>query len=207
MKPHEALLVGLIGVLVAAILTFVFTKLLDRGRRKSDARDVSESLYNEIADRAARCLNDHLVPWCHFEKTGSMTSARVARFRPTEPVVYRAVAGKLGLIPPTVLFSVLQFYYRLDVINREIDDIKRDYEHKAEVEVGRARLVAQRFQQSLAPALEALEKLGGAVRNSSEIDQQAALVYPHVAKLGEPLRGALRTALGRSGRDDGAESR
>jgi hypothetical protein len=196
MKPQEALLVGLIGVLVGAILAYLSTKLLDRARRKNDARDVSESLYNEIADRAARCLNDHLVPWCQFETSGRMTSARVARFRPIEPVVYRAVAGKLGLIPPVALFSVLQFYYQLDTIDREIEDIKRDYKYKAEVDLDRAHLVAQRFRQSLAPALEALEKLG-AVRNFSEIDQQAALTYPHVAKLGKPLREALRTALSR----------
>jgi hypothetical protein len=121
MIPLETLLALVIGAVLGTVTTHLSTRLLDYFRRKNETRDVSESLYNEIADRAARCLNDHLVPWCHFEqKGGPMTRARVARFRPVEPVVYRAIAGKLGLIPPTALFSVLQFYYRLHVIEREI---------------------------------------------------------------------------------------
>jgi hypothetical protein len=48
------------------------------------------------------------------------------------------------------------------------------------VDVERARLVAQRFQESLDAALKAVQKLGTEVRNSSEIDQQAAYTYPHV---------------------------
>jgi hypothetical protein len=98
----ETLFVGVIGV----VLGHFSSRFLEHVRRRRDARDVSESLYNEIADRAARCLNDHLVPWRKFPDIGSITCARVARFRPVEPVVYRAVAGKLGLIPPAALFSV-----------------------------------------------------------------------------------------------------
>src|SRR5205823_2856241 len=144
----------------------------------------------EIADRAARCLNDHLVPWLRFAE-GKFTAARVAKFRPVEPVVYRAVASKLGLLPPTTVFWVLQFYYRLDAIDREIGDIKQDFKHDIDVGTERTGLVAQRFRESLMPALEALERLSARVRNSAEIDRQVALVYPHVHKMAKPLRAAL----------------
>jgi hypothetical protein len=89
---------------------------------------------------------------------------------------------------------VLQFYFRLDAIDRENDDIKGDFEHDAEVGGGRAHLVAQRFNESLAPALEALETLAVGVHNCAEIDREAALAYPHVKRVGAPLREALRIA-------------
>jgi hypothetical protein len=187
---------GAIGGMVGGVAAYFVSRRLDQGRRRIESVDVSESLYNEIADRAARCLNDHLVPWKQIEGSGAtMTAARVAKFRPVDPVVYRAVATKLGMLPPGALFSVLQFYYRLDVIDREIDDIKQHFDYKQNVDVDRVRYVAQRFRESLAPALEALEKLGKAVQNCSEIDRQAASTYPHVKNTGEPLRSALKTAI------------
>jgi hypothetical protein len=74
----NTLFTGLIGLAAGATFSYFGTRILDAGRRKNEARDVSESLYNEIADRAARCLNDYLVPWRKFESKGKMTRARVA---------------------------------------------------------------------------------------------------------------------------------
>ena len=42
------------------------------------------------------------------------------------PVVYPAIAAKLGLLPATTVFWVLRFYYTLNAIDREIDDLIRD---------------------------------------------------------------------------------
>jgi hypothetical protein len=184
---------GVVGLVVGAALTYVVTKHLDWGRRQNETKDVTESLYNEIADRAARCLNDHLKPWCGFQ-TEEFKRSRVAKFRPVEPVVYRAVAAKLGLLPVTTVFWVLRFYYTLDAIDREIDDVIRDFKHDKVIGQDRASLVAQRFRESLRPALEALERLGVGVSNHAEIDREVALVYPWVKETGRPLRSALMAA-------------
>ena len=41
-------------------------------------------------------------------------------------MAYPAVASKLGLLSPDALFCVTQFYFRLSVIQREIDDLLND---------------------------------------------------------------------------------
>jgi hypothetical protein len=183
---------GLAGAVVGVGLSFVVPTFLDRIRREKEKRDVSESLYNEIADRAARCLNDYLDPWRDGSK---FTCGDAVKFRPVERVVYRAVAAKLGLLPPTTVFWVLRFYYTLDALERAIDDLKNDFKYRADITQERARFVTQRFKDTLHPALEALLRLGYEVTYYGEIDQQVALVYPHVEKEGGNLRTVLATAI------------
>src|SRR5207244_3605558 len=168
---------GAVGLVVGAVLTFIVTKLLDSGRRQNETRDVMESLYNEIAERAARCLNDHLAPWRDYEKE-NFDRARVAKFKPVAPMVYPGVASKLGLLHPIIASRVLLFYTALDAIEREIEDAKNDFSPRAKhLTEHRKKLVADRFRLSLEPALEALEALSAGVREHAEIDQQVALVY------------------------------
>ena len=169
------------AALVGGVGTYIVTRLLDRGRRRNEARDISQSLYCEIADRVARSLNDYLYPWRGH--SGGFDIARIGKFRPVSAVVYPGVAGKLGLLPPHILVSVIQFYFRLDAIRREIDDLIRDYE----VRLG---LVTLRFQENVAAGLKALEAFS--VNGASDVDRAAADSYPHVSKEDAALRDLLR---------------
>jgi hypothetical protein len=189
----SSILLLLLAGLLGAALSYLVTRLSDWARREKETKDVIESLFNEIADRGARCLNDYLKPWRNF-KNEEFKGARVAKFRPAQPVVYPSVAGKLGLIDPTTVFWVLRFYQTLDAINREIDDARTDFPND-KVPSDRTRLIAQRFEQSLEPALEALERLRLNVRNYNKIDEQAAYAYQWVREAGGPLRKALATAM------------
>ena len=186
---------GVIGAVLGAAFTYAGTKLLDRGGRQNETRDVTESLYNEIAERAARCLNDHLIPWRDYKKE-NFDRARVAKFKPVAPVVYPGVASKLGLLHPIIASRVLLFYTALDAIEREIEDAKNDFPPRGKhLTEHRKKLVADRFRLSLEPALDALETLSAGVRYHPEIDQQVALVYPWVRETDKPLRVALIEAI------------
>jgi hypothetical protein len=103
----------LVGVLAGGAIGYFITNLHDRQRRKQEIADLKVSLYAEIADRAARCVNDYLKPWRDLKITSSnsLPAGRVEKFRPTDPVVFLGVAGKIGLLGPTALLAVTQFYF------------------------------------------------------------------------------------------------
>src|SRR5262245_51976492 len=56
----------LIGAALGVFGTLVVTRHTAKVNREKEAQDVAASLHAEIADRAARCLNDYLVPWQRF---------------------------------------------------------------------------------------------------------------------------------------------
>jgi hypothetical protein len=192
-----ALGLTLLGIVAGSVVTYGLTKLLDRGRRRIEAKEVSDSLYNEIADRSARCLNDYIHPLSGFEKgerqAEDMRTSRLTKFRPVDPVVYPAVAGKLGLINTEALFPIIQFYFRLDAVRREIDYIVEDFDHDidlAATDAARMQRVVGRFQETCGAALEALEKLN--VESAHQIDAAASHAYGHLRRTELSLREALR---------------
>jgi hypothetical protein len=188
----------LAGALLGAVGTFWLTKRLDQQRRINEARDISVSLHAEIADRAARCLNDYLVPWSNVADIQKRlarghASSWMAKFRPVEPVVYPSIAAKLGLLPPAALFPVVQFYFRLDALRREIENATAALDHEGFLtsdDKGRFVTVLNRLGATLRPALLALEGLD--VENAIQIENEAAETYPHVRNTDETLRDALR---------------
>jgi hypothetical protein len=103
-----------LAVMVGSLGTLLVTRRLARENRLIEAKDIAASLHAEIADRAARCLNDYVKPWKTYEDE-AYTQPKVpplswvSKFRPVEPVVYPAVAAKLGLLAPDALFPVVEF--------------------------------------------------------------------------------------------------
>lgn len=189
-----------IGGLLGGAVSYWLSKRLEGYRRNLAATDVAVSLYHEMADRAARCLQDYILPWRKFDQsnhaTETMPVSRVAKFRPAEPVVYPGLAANFGLIKSEALSPIFQFYFRLDALRREIDGVVADFDADTNLMVhnkGRVTAIALRFRETLSPALNALESLN--VESSERIDVEVAASYPETAKLGKPLREALRGVL------------
>ncbi len=187
----------LVGVVVGGLLAYQLGKRLDANRRKQEAEDVTVSLYVEIADRAARCVNDYIEPWRRFEgksrPSDPMPTSRVGKFRPMNPVVLPPLASKLALVRPEALIPTLRFYFRLDALRREIDSVTGDFDSDVnlmEQHEDRVRLVAKRFLQTLGPALTALEKLN--IPKWDLIDREGVAEYEQLGRYGKPLREAIR---------------
>jgi hypothetical protein len=102
------------GTLTGGMIGFGATTYHDHMRRAKELSDVVASLYVEIADRGARCLNDYIAPWHHVERvpTEKKKGSWVGKFRPVDPVVYSGSAAKLGLLPADTLIAIVHFYFR-----------------------------------------------------------------------------------------------
>lgn len=167
----------------------------ERQNRKQEKEDVTTALYQELADRVARCLNDYLSPWKGYYVGDSITPMQVHRlqkFRPADLVVYPQLAGKLGLVDTQALGRLIHFYFRLDAIRRDIDRwnaADRDLDLYA---AGHTKLMGLRFAESLKPALEALEALGSKLPDHEKIDDQVSAGYSQIAANNKGLIEQLR---------------
>jgi hypothetical protein len=195
---------GIIGAVVGGTIGFAATTLHDQKQRQQEISELKASLYAEIADRSGRCINDYLEPWRNFSVTAAnnLNSERVGKFRPTDPVVFPSIAGKMGLLEPEVLLAVTQFYFRLDAVRQAIESLQGFCEKRETpgglpvVESGdhaRAELIAIRFRSCFDPALRALERLEPS--RASEFDLEVTRVYPHLRASNLTLRSALRKYL------------
>jgi hypothetical protein len=192
---------GVVGTIVGALISAGVgswtAREIYRRQHEKEARDLAVSLHAELADRAARCVSDYLVPWKQIVamagRKKKITPAWIAKFRPADPVAYPGVAAKIGLLPAQAIFPVLQFYFRLDALRREIDAVTADFGPNDEIHrinPGRVVIVARRLQSCIGPALTALDRLN--VDTWKAVEHEAASTYPHLRDSGKSLRKALK---------------
>jgi hypothetical protein len=180
-------------VVAAFVVLFgglVITLWHDRRRREQETIDLKASIYAEIADFSARCLNDYFVPWSRLRvtDTNKLTAERVQNFRPTRAIVVAGVAGKLGALATDapLLTAVTQFYYRYDALAQMVESVlavceKREAaDNKPDLKNDQRRVgdMRIRLRSCFRPALAALKGLK--VAGDLAIDAQVARVYPHL---------------------------
>src|SRR4051794_21273149 len=83
---------GVTGALVGGAIAFLSVTYNNHRNRQQELAALKASIYAEIADRAARCVNDYLVPWRSWGNR-KLTAEDIIKFRPTDPAVLSGVAG------------------------------------------------------------------------------------------------------------------
>ena len=183
-------LITLAAVGLGSLIAYRATVQHDERRRRKEAEDVARALYYEVLNRAGRCWFDYRSPWRDYAYPGGgdMSVDRLQKFRPTDPVLYSSMGGRLVLVEGDAFAKIVEFYGSLDAWRRDIDYWKGD---DAVGMLGRtiARTLARRLGETLQPALDALETLGKYVPNHEEIDKK------FVAKYEDPPGGGLRNGL------------
>ena len=217
MAAHQDLAAGLIGgaaaLLAAGVAAWVafagIQEQLAEEREREERLRAQEiaalkaSIYSDIADRAARCLNDYISPWRDLRSDDRwLTAERVEMFRPATPVVYPAIAGKVGLLKAEVLVPVTQFYFRLDALSHAIESligILRQQPVTPTLESLRqlrVKDIKERLQSCCKPAANALERLAVPEADAIHREVTSPHVYPILNKYlrdsGSSLLEALR---------------
>lgn len=195
-----------VGFLVLGALIAVLTVLLgDTVKRPAQARDLAAGLFQELADRVARCCFDCERPWHAYLDAdnctpGVMDSFRLRKFAPIAPIIYPSTANQLALLGRDTPQAVIQFYYRLAAWERDIENIAAESQHnKGGVAPDSVRLLAIRAHQTLAPGLRALEALTPLVEGHEQIEANAIAGYDETRTrdpIKETLRDRIRKLLG-----------
>jgi hypothetical protein len=199
---------GVVGAIAGGLIGIVSGVALERSRRTRELDELKASLYAEIADRAGRCANDYIRPWRNWTVMPSnpVSAERIRNFRVAPPVVFPAIAGRLGSIEAPTLLPVTQFYYRLEAVAQAIESFviiceqreQSDRVYATEVQdQRRVNDIGRRFRSCFEPAALALDRLEPSVPEASDFDREVCSerVYPNLA--GEAPDGQLRAVLAR----------
>lgn len=106
-----------VGFLVLGALIAIFTTLLgDVAKRPAQARDLARALYEELADRVARCCFDCEVPWSDYldrnnenSAFANMDSFRLRKFSPGSPIIYSSTASQLAILENDAPQALVKF--------------------------------------------------------------------------------------------------
>ncbi len=199
-----------VAALIALAGSLLVPPLLDNRRRLQEIDDLKASLYVEVVEFVTRSLHDYLTYWRDFKvhNADSLTASRIHDFRPTRPIIFPGIAGRLGLLADArhkspVVPAVAKFYVRHDAVSQAVESTlficeqrektpNRVFDQKADRK--RVDFIAERLQSCFSPAADALEGLEGP--DSLDLDAATVRVYKaldeQLKKNGLKLREALR---------------
>lgn len=196
----------------ASLLSIAAVLFTDRViRRKGQADDLARVLYEELADRVARCWFDYEDPWSKYlSATKPLDTFTLRKYSPVLPIIYPSAASQIALLEGNASQALIRFYFRLAAWERDLENIATDQERSNNgiVPAAKLRLLGKRLRQTLGPGLDALEVLGKRVPDWDEIDRRAIEGYDDIkpsAHREEPLRTRLRNLInGLPARGDGS---
>lgn len=186
------------GVLVA----FVVEDVRGSVARKRRTKDLSLAIYQELANRLARCVFDFESPWESWMDPANCPSgielARLRKFIPISPVIYPATASEIGLLGNEVPQPLIRFYVALAIYQQDMNHVV-DFCQRNSLQFvppAMAAMLAERLRRTLSPGLQALRAFTNAnlVEDYGEIDRQAIadsdILFQH-ARSSLPLRARI----------------
>jgi hypothetical protein len=173
-----------VGFLVLGALLAIFISILSEAiKRPAQARDLARALYEELADRVARCCFDFEIPWQTYLDTenpsgGAMSSLRLRKFSPEPPIIFPSTASQLAILGNDAPQALIRFYYCLAAWKRDVVNFADDNESALSREA--LCFLAQRLRQTLTPGLRALQALAPLVEEHGRIEMAAIAGYDEI---------------------------
>jgi hypothetical protein len=190
------------SILLGAGLALGAAFTIENWKRYRLTKDLASALYYELANRVARCWIDFDAPWAaHWHQPPRVDRFAVSKFLPEPWTIFKANADKIALFPVEVPAALMGFYFRLWVVDRDIAKAREEGAagKSDDIGSGNVQLIASRFAATLRPGKEALEALGGLVREHATIDANAlSTLDPHKLRFIGTLRELLATLIERA---------
>src|SRR5881296_962105 len=124
-----------------------------------------------------------------------MSNFTAGKFAPIPPTIFDANSDKLPILGQQVPSALVTFYYRLTILERDIENLRRSSSDLWRMmEKNAVRAIASRFAATLAPGERALNALCLLVDDWEAIDAEAWRAL-HEAVVDRPLVGTLRSQL------------
>jgi hypothetical protein len=190
------------SILIGAALALGAAFAMEHWKRKRLREDLAAALYYELANRVARCCIDFDAPWAkHWIETPRVDRFAVSKFLPEPWTIFKANADKISLFPIQVPATLMGFYFRLWVVNRDIEKAREEGATGKSDDIGKGNveLIASRLAATLSPGKEALKALAALVSEASVIDEQALRTLdPQKQRTDRPLREFLDKLIERA---------
>ena len=114
-------LIGLVSLAFVAWYNFHLNRRRDRNLREAEAKSVAAAIYSEIILlRGQLALLAKIV--ANFENNDrDFVDLRADVYRPSAPVIFPCLAGKLGTLDPDLVVGISKFFSDLEEATRNID--------------------------------------------------------------------------------------
>ncbi len=100
---------GLIALVIGALFNFRLNRKRDALLREDEARAISAALYSEmVLIRAELARTARLIANLQMRE-GKFDKHLMERVRLQDPLLYKALAGKLGLLDPKLVLGITAF--------------------------------------------------------------------------------------------------
>jgi hypothetical protein len=145
-------------------------------RERAELENMKKALFHELANRVGRCCFDFEHPWHqHLEVLDAMKVFRLRKFVPEPPVIYPAVAPKIGTLEDDEAQAVIAFYIALAAWRRDIENNADEFQQQGNEDVDEVRIrhLALRLRETLEPGHRALNTLSRYVPDAKRIEIEA----------------------------------
>ena len=175
---HEEGTFVLLGAVLGVALSAVWTEYRDWRRMSRERQILRATLLNEVAAQAM-WLNDHVETISLYAAgAGDIDLARLCRFRAPDPVIYKAVAPRIGLLGQDAATHVIAFYGNVDLLRLQLDE--RPGSQGLGIEE-----IAKRWRTACDKALPALYELEQVARLTKESREQLVHLREQLEKVGK----------------------
>lgn len=116
-------LLGFLALMAAALFNFSLNRRRDRQLRREEMLSVAAALYGEIL--LFRKELAVLASAVKAYKAGIGEHSDLLRCTPGKPLIYQALAYKLGLLPSELVLGIVQFYDHVEGARRGLEGFGR----------------------------------------------------------------------------------
>ena len=114
-------LIGLVSLAFVAWYNFYLNRRRDRELREAEAKSVAAAIYSEIILlRGQLALLAKIVANVD-QSDKEFVDLRADVYRPSEPVIFPCLAGKLGNLDPDLVVGISKFFSDLEEATRSLD--------------------------------------------------------------------------------------
>lgn len=106
-----AALVGFGGLIIGALWNFHLNRRRDADIRHNEMISVASALYGEILllrQEAARVAR--IIAHWEAQRRDCFEQSSVEDYMPGDPILYPALASKIGLLPPDIVLAITEFH-------------------------------------------------------------------------------------------------
>ena len=181
-NPATAFLFGLTALIIGALFNSHLNRRRDDRQRAEEAKAVAAALYGEILPlRREVALLARIVAKTHFAEglqtnpTLKFDETLLERNTLTDPLLYRSLASKLGLLEPELVLAITSFHANYqsvrDWLPRLVHNEKRSFSYSILSLLNPAREVVL----GVNPALRRIEEILGVKAPAGDPDMKDAL--------------------------------
>lgn len=172
-----AALLGFIALIVGALWNFHLNRKRDATLRQEEALSVAVALYgeiillrNEVALLARSVANVHEAVGTERDPAIKFDRHFVEAHTLPEPLLYKALAPRLGLLPVDLVLSITAFHKNVQETRAWLPRLVLDPDRRYGYSVSYVLIPAREAVFDVVPALRAIEQMAGISKTPEEPD-------------------------------------